>query len=128
MQDDQQRQQGPLGGIGEGLRTGIGILNAFREAAEEALGEAMERGDLTPERAKALVRDAAGRVQSSLGETRERFDFVSRREMDELRAELARLRTRVAALEGRASEDVVEGAAAPPPSEPTTEGGIILPE
>jgi polyhydroxyalkanoate synthesis regulator phasin len=87
------------GGIGEGLRTGVGVLNAFREAIEETISETMEGGDVSPERARALVKDAAQRVQSSFEETRERFDFVSRRELDELRREVEGLRARITTLE-----------------------------
>jgi polyhydroxyalkanoate synthesis regulator phasin len=86
-------------GIGEGIRTGIGILTAFKEAIEETLEEAVERGDLSPERAKGAMRDAAHRVQSSLEEARERLDFVPRKEFDALRHELDELRARVHRLE-----------------------------
>jgi polyhydroxyalkanoate synthesis regulator phasin len=98
---DQQKQRGGLGGIGDGLRTGIGILNAFKEAIEETLQEAVERGDLSPDRAKRAMRDAAQRVQEVFDETRDRVDFVPRAELDSLRAEIAALRERVARLEER---------------------------
>lgn len=98
MSEEQRR--GGIGGIGDGIRTGIGILNAFREAVEETLQEAVDRGDLSPDRAKRAVQDAAQRIQSSLGDVRERVDLVSRRELDDLRTELEALRARVARLEG----------------------------
>jgi polyhydroxyalkanoate synthesis regulator phasin len=112
---DEQRKSG-IGGIGDGIRTGIGILNAFREAIEETLEEAVKRGDLSPERAGHAMRDAAQKVQESFDGARDRFDFVSRREYDDLRAELDGLRARVARLEGGAP-----AAADPPP-------GIIITE
>lgn len=86
-------------GIGEGIRTGIGMLAAFKEAVEETLQEAIDRGDLTQERARATLRDTMGRVQESLDDARERFDVASRRELDELRAEVRALRDRVDRLE-----------------------------
>ena len=111
---DEQRKPG-IGGIGDGIRTGIGILNAFREAIEETFDDAVKRGDLSPERAGVAMRDAAQRVQESFDGARERFDFVSRREYDELKEEVGMLRDRIARLAGGAPP------ASPPP-------GIIITE
>lgn len=88
------------GGIAEGIRTGIGMLAAFKDALEETLDEAIARGDLSPERAKNVVRDTASRVQSTLGEARERLEIVSRKEFDALRREVEELRARVDRAEG----------------------------
>lgn len=90
------------GGVGGGLRTGVGILVAFKEAIEETIEEVRERGDFTPERARGLVQEATNRVQHSVEGARERLDFVSRKEIDELRAEVALLRSRIEQLEGSA--------------------------
>jgi polyhydroxyalkanoate synthesis regulator phasin len=95
---DESRKSG-LGGIGDGIRTGFGILNSFKEAIEETFQEAVDRGDLSPERAKQVMEDAARRLQSTLEEARDRIDVVPRREFDELRAVVDRLVTRVARLE-----------------------------
>jgi polyhydroxyalkanoate synthesis regulator phasin len=92
MSEEQQRKRP---GIGEGIRTGIGVLTAFKEAVEETLQEAVERGDLKPERAKQALTDALSRAQDAVGDVRERLDFVSRKEFDELRAEVAELRRRL---------------------------------
>lgn len=102
--DDQQRKSG-LGSIGDGIRTGLGVLNAFKDAVEETLQEAVDRGDLSPERARRAMRDTAQRLQGALEDTRERLEFVSRREHDELRAELALLRERVERLESGPGPD-----------------------
>jgi polyhydroxyalkanoate synthesis regulator phasin len=107
MSDEQQHQQqrrGGAGGLGEGIRTGIGILTAFKEAIEETLQEAVNRGDLSPERAKEAMAGAAQRVQAAFEETRERIDVVPRRDFDALREEVERLRERVARLEGGAGD------------------------
>ncbi len=97
----EQNERPGISGIGDGIRTGVGVLNAFRQAIEETISEAMEgSGEVTPERARALMKEATSRVQHSLEETRERLDFVSRRELDELRREVSALRGRVVALEG----------------------------
>lgn len=93
MADEQQKRGG--GGIGEGIRSGIGILNAFREAVEETVQEVVDRGDLKPDRAKQAVKDAAQRMQEVFDDARERLDFVPRGEFDALRAEVEALRRRV---------------------------------
>jgi polyhydroxyalkanoate synthesis regulator phasin len=87
-------------GISEGIRTGIGILTAFKEAIEETLEDAVKRGDLSPERAKSAMKEAADRVQETLEEARERVDFVPRKEFEALREEVAELRRRLGQVEG----------------------------
>lgn len=98
---EEQKSRGGLGGIGDGIRTGIGVLNAFKQAVEETLQEAVDRGDLSADRARQAMRDVAQRVQGVFDDTRERIDFVPAREMAELREEIAALRERVAVLESR---------------------------
>lgn len=100
--DDQQRR---TGGIGEGIRTGLGILNAFKDAVEETLQEAVDRGDLAPERATRAMKDAAQRFQSVFDETREKMELVPRRDFDILKAEVSALRERLDRLEGRPSTE-----------------------
>jgi polyhydroxyalkanoate synthesis regulator phasin len=91
---EEQKRSG-IGGIGDGIRAGIGILSAFKEAVEETLQEAVDRGDLSPDRAKRAVQDAVDRIQNTFEGARDRVDLVSRREFDELRAEVGRLREEV---------------------------------
>ena len=109
MADDQQQQQQQQGGrrlsIGEGLRNGLGVLTAFKEAIEESIQEANSRGDLSPERAKEFLGGALHRAQDAVGDVRERLDLVPRRDFDTLQAEVAELRRRLDALEGRAPSD-----------------------
>lgn len=93
-------EQRPRAGIGEGLRAGIGILTAFKEAIEETLEEAAERNDLRPERAKEALSGALTRAQDALGDVRERLDVVPRRDFDALRAEVDELRRRLDRLDG----------------------------
>lgn len=116
MADDQQKRGG---GIGEGIRSGIGILNAFREAVEETVQEVVDRGDLKPDRAKQAVKDAAHRMQEVFDDARERLDFVPRAEFDALREEVEALRRRV---------DHLHPAGVLPASSPSDagpDGGII---
>jgi polyhydroxyalkanoate synthesis regulator phasin len=112
---EEQRRSG-IGGIGDGIRAGIGILNSLKEAAEETIQEAVDRGDLSPDRAKRVVQDTMDRIQSTFEGARDRMDLVSRKEFDELKAEVKQLREQ---LDGRPTEDA--GGAPPAP-------GIIITE
>jgi polyhydroxyalkanoate synthesis regulator phasin len=86
-------------GIGQGIRQGIGVLTAFKEAIEETIQEAVDRGDLRPERAKDALSGALHRAQEAVGDVRERLEWVPRREFEELRAEVAELRARLTRME-----------------------------
>lgn len=87
-------------GIGEGIRAGIGILTAFKEAIEETIQEAAENNDLSPDRAKDALSGALGRASEVFGDVRERLDTVPRRELDALKAEVEELRRRLDRLDG----------------------------
>jgi polyhydroxyalkanoate synthesis regulator phasin len=106
--------------IGEGIRTGVGVLTAFKEAIEETITEANARGDLSPERAKQFLGDAMHRAQDAVGEVRERLEWVPRRDFEALQAEVAELRNRIDVLEGRAPADATHLLAAS--SSPAAEG------
>lgn len=93
-------EQRPRPSIGEGIRAGIGILTAFKEAIEETIDEAVVSNDLRPERAKEALSGALGRAQEAFGDVRERLDVVPRREFDALRAEVEELRRRLDRLDG----------------------------
>ena len=108
MADEERR-----GGIGEGIRAGIGILTAFKQAIEETIEDAAERNDLRPERAKEALSGALTRAQDAFEDVRERLEVVPRREFEALRAELEALRARVEWLEGRAAGRLASGSAPP---------------
>jgi polyhydroxyalkanoate synthesis regulator phasin len=91
MSEEQKRRPG----IGEGIRSGIGVLTAVKEAIEETIREAGDRGDLKPERARQFLNEALGRAQDAVGDVRERLDFVPRKEFDDLKAEVEALRARL---------------------------------
>lgn len=114
-----------MGGLGDGIRTGLGVLGAFKDAIEETLQEAVDRGDLTPDRAKQAMRDAGQRLQSVFDETRGRFEPVSRREYDELRAEVQALRERLEGHESRVHSTPDTPRGSPDPGG-TTPSGIIV--
>jgi polyhydroxyalkanoate synthesis regulator phasin len=112
---EEQQEHGRMG-IGKGIRQGIGVLTAFKEAIEETIQEAVDRGDLKPERAKEALTGALHRAQEAVGDVRERLEWVPRREFDELRAEVTELRARLGRLEGRAL----------PTGQPATEAPIVI--
>lgn len=99
-QEDRQKT-GAKEKVSEGIRQGIGVLSAFKEALEETIHEARERGDLSADRAKQVMKDALDKAQSAAGDAKVRFDFAHQSEVEALRAEVAELRARVEALEGR---------------------------
>jgi polyhydroxyalkanoate synthesis regulator phasin len=108
---DEQRGTGPGGarpakggGVSGGIKQGLGVLSALKDALEEAITEARERGDLTPERARDAVRSAMGRVQEAAGDARERLDFASRKDLDHLKDQIAELKVRLENLERRAAQ------------------------
>jgi polyhydroxyalkanoate synthesis regulator phasin len=110
MSDEQQgqaaqAQSGRRLSIGEGIRSGVGVLTAFKEAIEETIQEANARGDLSPDRAKQFLGDALHRAQDAVGEVRERLEWVPRKEFEALQAQVAELRSRLDALQGRAPSD-----------------------
>ncbi len=89
--------------VSDGIRQGLGVLSAFKDALEETIQEARDRGDLSPERAKEALRSAMTRAQEAAGEARERFDFVPRADFDELRERVEECRVRLENLERRVS-------------------------
>jgi len=94
-------------GVSEGLRQGLGALSAMRDALEETISEARDRGDLSAERAKQAMRRALDRAQSAAGDARERFDFPTQKEFDALLARVAaiELHLGIEAPEGDPSEE-----------------------
>ena len=81
--------------VSDGIKQGIGVLSAFKDALEETITEARERGDLSPERAKEVMRSALNKAQEAADGARERLDFVSQKEFDALSARVAALEERL---------------------------------
>ena len=90
--------------VSDGIKQGLGVLSALKDAIEEAITDARERGDLTPERAREAVRSAMGRVQEAAGDARERLDLVARKDFDHLKDQVAELKVRLENLERRAAQ------------------------
>lgn len=96
MTDDKKSAREKVSG---GIKQGIGVLSAFKDALEETINEARERGDLSAERAKEVMKDALHKAQEAAEGARDRLDFVGQKEFDGLTAAVDRIRERVSALE-----------------------------
>jgi polyhydroxyalkanoate synthesis regulator phasin len=81
--------------MSDGFNRGLGVLSAFKEALEQTISEARERGDLSVDRARDAMKTAVGKAREATSDARERFDFVSAAEFDELAARVKALEERV---------------------------------
>jgi polyhydroxyalkanoate synthesis regulator phasin len=97
MTERQDKSRGNVGDeVREGIRAGIGILSALKEAIEDTVQDMTDRGELSQERARETVRTMMDRTQEAFDDARVRLDFVPRREFEALKAEVADLRARLA--------------------------------
>jgi polyhydroxyalkanoate synthesis regulator phasin len=124
QQDPRDRDRGNVGDeVREGIRAGIGILSAIKDAVEETLQDMANRGELSQDRAREAVRTTMDRAQEAFDDARVRFDFVPRRDFEALKAEVADLRSRVARHEtsGHGPEAGTSGGT--PPGQSATGSG-----
>ena len=98
-------RRGPRKKVSDGIRDGLGVLSAFKDALEETIQEARQRGDLSPERAKSALRSAMSRAQEVAGEARERLEGVSQKEFDLLKERVDDLDSRLKNLERQDGRD-----------------------
>ena len=96
-----------------GIRQGMSMLSAMKDAIEETLSEARERGDLTPERAKEVMRSTLEEAQARAGEAREAFDFVKQKDFDGLKGVVDELKERVKGVERSLGLEVEEASEGP---------------
>ena len=89
--------------MSEGIRQGIGVLSAFKEALEETIQEARDRGDLSTDRAKEVMREALDRAQSAAEDAKEKLDFAHQSELERARGDLDALQAAFEALQLRVS-------------------------
>ena len=87
--------------VSDGIRQGIGVLSAFKDALEETINEARERGDLSSDRAKEVMKGALHKAQEAAEGARERLDFVTQKDFEGLTSAVDALKERVGALEAR---------------------------
>ena len=77
------------------MKGGLGMLSAFKEALEETIHEARERGDLSTDKAKEKLRGALDKAKAASVDARDRFDFVTQADFDDLKARVADLEDKV---------------------------------
>lgn len=81
--------------MSDGFQRGLGVLSAFKDALEETIAEARERGDLNKDRARTVLRDTMEKARDAASDARERFDFVGQPEFDALARRVAELEARL---------------------------------
>lgn len=116
--DSGDEASGARGRMGDGIRSGLGVLTAFKDALEETIQEARDRGDLSTERAKEVMKETLEKAQKTAGEAREKLDFAHQGEMEAVRGAVDQIKERLSAL-----EESVFGGARPGDDPKTDEGG-----
>lgn len=104
--------------MGDGIKEGLGVLSAFRDALEETIQEARERGDLSTDRAKEVMKETLGKAQTAAEEARGRLDFASQADLAKVRDAVDAMKVRLGAL-----EESVFGAAGDAPAGDEDDGG-----
>ena len=108
--EEEAKEEGRAEGIRGGIRQGLGMLSAMKDAIEETIREARERGDLSPDRAKEVMRNTLEKAQEKAGEARDALDFVKQKEFDMLKEVVDLIELRVAEIERGTGKDA-EGSA-----------------
>ena len=85
--------------MGDGIKQGIGVLSAFKDALEETIQEARDRGDLSTDRAKEVMKEALDKAQSASERARDRLDFANQADVETLTGAMKSIRERVKELE-----------------------------
>jgi polyhydroxyalkanoate synthesis regulator phasin len=119
---EEQKRRDTGENIRDGMRAIVGVVGALKDAIEETFQELLDQGELSPERAREAARSTVKRAQETVDEMRDRLDFVTRREFETLRDQVAALERQLAehrATGGGAhtAEPGAEPAAAPPAPE-----------
>jgi len=98
MSTEGEKRKDPGDAVREGVRSVIGILGALKDAIEDTFEELRTGGEATPEEAKEAARSTFRAAQDAVEDVRDRLDFITRKEFDALREEVAGLEARVNAL------------------------------
>lgn len=85
--------------VSDGIRQGMSVLNAMKDAIEETIKEAKERGDLSQERAKEVMKSGLAKAQKRMESARDAFEFVSQNDFEELRTKVDELKARLLNVE-----------------------------
>lgn len=92
MTDDGERRDSAGDAFRDGVRTVTGVLGALVETLEKTFSDLRDGSELSPERARETARSTVRKAQETVEDFRDRFDFVTRREFEALRDDIARLR------------------------------------
>lgn len=85
--------------VKDGFRDGLGVLSAFKDALEETIQEARERGDLSTDRAKEVLKETLDKAQSAAEGARDRLDRSNPDEMESMRSAVDGIKDRLSSLE-----------------------------
>ena len=107
------RPEDDEGRLKRGWNRGLGFLSAVKEAIDETLDEARDRGDLNPQRAKEIMREALDRAQEAAGEAKSRLEFVPRKEFEALQARVEALEAHLGVAPPKPAEGAPEEASEP---------------
>ncbi|MFV2006038.1 MAG: hypothetical protein ACC667_01250 [Longimicrobiales bacterium] len=91
--------------VSDGIKQGMSVLNAMKDAIEETIREVKERGDLSQDRAKEVMKGGLAKAQQRMESAREAFDFVSQNDFEGLRSKVDELKIRVLDLERTVDEE-----------------------
>lgn len=85
--------------VGEGIKEGLSVLSAFKDAIDETIQEAKERGDLSADRAREAMKEALEKAQAAGERAKERLDFAPQAEVETVREALDGVKERLGRLE-----------------------------
>ncbi|HSM03094.1 MAG TPA: hypothetical protein VK858_00655 [Longimicrobiales bacterium] len=91
-------EDGPRGArerMSDGFQRGLGVLSAFKEALDQTISEARERGDLSVDRARDAMKSAVDRAREATSDAKERFDFATVAEFEALEHRVRELEKRM---------------------------------
>ena len=115
-------------GISGGIKQGLGVLSAFKDAIEETISEARDRGDLSTDRAKEIMKGALDKAQEAAGEARERLESVTQEDFEGVKEVVGDLKDRVQDLEQRIRKGFGQGETEPEEEGISAEGDIAAEE
>ena len=96
---DRNDSQGRRKSMGDGIKEGLGVLSAFKDALEETIQEARERGDLSTDRAKEVMKDTLGKAQTAAEGARDRLDFATQADLESVKDAVDAMKVRLGELE-----------------------------
>jgi polyhydroxyalkanoate synthesis regulator phasin len=105
MSEDKKTARGK---VSDGIKQGIGVLSAFKDALEETIQEAKDRGDISTDRAKEVMKTALNKAQEAAEEAKDRLDFVAQKDFDGLKDAVEVIKEKVSGLEAKVMGDAAD--------------------